>query len=132
MERNALQLRGQHSPALVEQWRAARREARLPNQVEGIGAGVIGEARRQDCQKFGIGNTQVILGREPVGRVQNIGLAPTDELLSQLGRQFPFRDRGIEFSGRERRAPQRAVLPIEMQRAFYLAVRIETRIERTR
>jgi len=81
-----------------DQWRAGGREARLPNKIEGIRTGVVDDARGQHGQEIGIGDGEKILGRETIGWIQNVGLAPADELLAELGCEFALRDGGVELA----------------------------------
>lgn len=54
---------------------------------------------------------------------------PADELLPEFRRELSFRDGGLQLSQGEQRTAERAVLPIQMGRAFHLLMRVELGIE---
>ena len=131
-QREAFHRCWKHGPAFIDQRRAARREARLPDEVERIRARVVDHARGQNGQEIRIGDGEKILGRKAIGGIQNVGLAPADELLAEIGGQFALRNGCVELAHRQRGTPERAILPIQVQGPLHLLVRIEAHVERSR
>ena len=119
---DAVQLRRQSGPALIEQRSAAGREPRLPDGVEGIGRVGDGYAGGGDGQKIAVDDAaQVILGREAIGGSENVGLAPANDLASDFGGHFAFVNGRAEFAQGERGTLDGAVVEVEAARRDPLA-----------
>src|SRR5690348_18274352 len=107
----SVEIIGEHGPAFVEQRRAAGREARLKDQVEGIDAGVVGDACGGDGEEGRVGDSEKVFRCEAIGGIQDVGLAPADELLAEFGGEFALSQRGVELAEGKSRTAQRTILP---------------------
>ena len=72
----------QHGPPLIQQRRAAGREAWLNDDLEAVRCALVDHTRAAGQQEFVVDDRQEIARRETVRRIQDVGLAPTNELLS--------------------------------------------------
>src|SRR5471030_2304948 len=71
-----------YGPSLVEERHAAGCEAGSTDQVDRVGWRAVGEARGGDAEEIGVDDVDEIAGGEAVGWVEDVGLAPADELLA--------------------------------------------------
>src|SRR2546423_10072346 len=76
--------RRQNHPALAEKWNAARSEPRHPNHFDRIRLVPYSEAPGGNSEKIVVDHIDVIPRGEPVRWIQNVRLAPADELLSHF------------------------------------------------
>ena len=129
-QRDVLQSGRESGPALIEQGRPARREAG-GDKVERVGLQARCEARSGHAEEFAVDDGQIVARREAVGRVQDVGLAPTHELLADLEGERAARERGVEAPDGEAGPFQRSVAPADAV-PLRLAVRVSSRVDAAR
>ncbi len=130
-ERCARRFGCRHAPAAVRQRKPAWREPRRPDQVDCIGPALVCEPGRADRQEVVVDDVQQIARGEAVGRVEDVGLAPADELLAGLERETAPAERRAQAADAERRAPQPAVGAVEPPLRFHSIVGGRPRVERS-
>ena len=84
-----------------------------PDDVEGVRAALVLPARADDGEEFVVGHFEKIARREPIGGVQDVGLAPANELLAQIDGKRAFSQRGMRMPQRERRALETAIAHVD-------------------
>ena len=74
------------------QRRAARRERRDPDDVEGVRAALVLPASPDDREEFVVCHFEEVARGKAIGGVQDVGLAPANELLAEIdASSVPFR-----------------------------------------
>jgi hypothetical protein len=79
-------------------------------------------AHASDGEELGIDDVQKIAGRKAIGRVEDIGFTPSDELLADVDCQPAARDGGGRATNRQTRALDPAVAKIDAPRVLDLIV----------
>src|ERR1035437_6699071 len=107
-------VRRQQGPTLIDQRNAARSEPGRPYQIDRRALILRVHASSQDAEDSAIDDVQIIAWSKAIRRVENVGFAPTDDLLPQVRRKVSLVKRDLKSSKREGR-PQQA--PIQIGRA---------------
>src|SRR5450755_4192314 len=124
---------GRHvAPTLLQQRNAAGRKYRRPDYVDGVRLSAISRARRRDGQEVVIHHGKEVARSEAIRGIQDVGLAPADELPAQYHRQLLPVICGVELPHLKRRTPALAIGPRKLPRPIHLLVRVRARIDATR
>ena len=102
-ERDVFQPGRETGPPLIDERRPAWREPGR-DKIERVGLEPRREARRGDAEEFAVDHGQVVARRKTVRGVQDVGLAPSHELLADLETQRASRERGVEAPDGQDRA----------------------------
>jgi hypothetical protein len=86
-------------------------------------------ARGGDAEKFGIDDVQKVTRREAIRRVDDVGLAPSDELLPEVGGQRPPIERGRQPPERQPGPTRSAIADVDAPASVHLVVRVRAKVE---
>ena len=120
---------GEHGPALVEQRNAAGREARGGHDFDGVRLGAVHDAGGGDGEEVVIDDVEEVARGEAVGGVEDVGLAPADELLAGFDGELAARVGGAEAADGEGGALGRAVPPGQAEVALGFEVGIGAEVD---
>ena len=84
--------------------------------------GLKSPAHASDGEELGIDDVQKIAGRKAIGRLDDVGLAPSDELLADVDCQPAAGDGGGRATNRQTRALDPAVAEVDAPRVLDLIV----------
>ncbi len=129
LERQRRHRRRHGGPPLIEQRRPARREPRHPHAFEGIGVGGHDGAHARDGEILGVDDVHEVARRKTIGRRDDVGLAPADELLAGVECETAARDRRGQPADRQRRSLNRAIPEIHVPGRVHLIVRVRARVQ---
>src|SRR5262249_51398406 len=104
-------------PPLIHQRNAAGSEPWGEDEVESVGLRAVGDAGSGDAEEVVIDHIQVVARGEAVGGIQDVGLAPTDELLAGFDGDLAARPDGAHPPDGEWRAGRGGAAPNAMQAA---------------
>ena len=119
---------GNDCPPLIEQRHAARGQARQPHHLERVAAALDNAAHPRDAEKLCVDDVQEIARREPIGRIENVGLAPADELFADVHGERTASQRGRQPANAETRTPGAAVEKVHTPAVVNLIVRVDAQI----
>jgi hypothetical protein len=122
-----LRLKGR--PPTPDDRRTARRKRRDPDDVDGVRAALVLSASPDDREEFVVCHFEEIARGKAIGGVQNVGLAPADELLAEIGGQRSLSKRRACMAQRERRALDRPVSHVDAPFAFHLLYRVDSGVD---
>src|SRR5215469_7507939 len=117
------------APSLIEQRDTAGSEARLEHKIDRIGRCAVSEARGGDGEELVVDHVEEVARSEAVGRSEDVGLAPADELLAGFHGELAACVGGAQLADGEQRALPGAVEPGEIEVAGGLAVGVEAGVE---
>src|SRR5207253_7332448 len=86
-------------------------------------------AHTGDRKELGVDDVQKVARRKTVGRSDDVGLAPADELLAGVDRQRAMREGGGEAPKREARTKRAPIGEVERPLIVDLIVRVRAKID---
>ena len=119
-------LRREGGPSLIEQRQPARGQVRNPDRLDASGPTWMAAARQSPAE-IRIDHIEEVTWSEPIGRIEDVGAAPSDELFPDVDRQRRA-SAGRETPDRHSRPEQATVVPVEPPRPD-LVVRVGPQIE---
>ena len=119
-------------PALIEERHTARREARHPDRLERFRSVLRHTAHAGDRDEFVVDDVEEIAWRKTIRRVEDVGLAPADELLADVHCEGAVSERGRQPPKGQPRTLDSAVAHVEPPAVLDLVVRVGSQIDAAR
>ena len=116
-------------PALVDKRRPARREQRHPDRVDRVASELDDSADTGDGEELVVDDVQEISRRKTIRWRDDVCLAPADELLANVDRQWAMTERRAQPPDRNRRPQRITIGEINTPACVHLIVRISPEID---
>jgi len=110
-------------PSFIEERHSGGRHAWRPHDFKCLRARLRDRAHRSDGHKLRVDDVQKVARREAIGRVDDVGLAPADELLPDIEGERTMREGRCQATHRQRRPTGSPISKIKAPRVVDMVVR---------